>query len=111
MNPLPPIRAALVGFGEVNSPHDLIERKCVAARQALQHWASIQFDGTVSDDPAGAQAQRARAELAQSRIRRADRVPGGWIPSYAVIDVISPFGPQAGDPVGADRRVRETGGW
>ena len=95
MNPLPPIRAALVGFGEVNSPHDLIERKCVAARQALQHLGiDPVWTEPVSDDPAGAQAQRARAELAQADFDVLIVCLAGWIPSYAVIDVISPFAPK-----------------
>ena len=95
MNPLPPIRAALVGFGEVNSPRDLIERKCAAARQALQHLGiDPVWTEPVSDDPAGAQAQRARAELAQADFDVLIVCLAGWIPSYAVIDVISPFAPK-----------------
>ncbi len=92
MNFLPPIRAAFVGFGEVNSPRDLIERKCASARQALQKLGiDPVWTEPVSDDPEGRQAKRAREELARAEFDVLIVCLAGWIPSYAVIDVISPF--------------------
>jgi len=34
--PLPNIKAAFVGFGEVNTPRDIVERLCDGARQRLE---------------------------------------------------------------------------
>ena len=34
--PLPKLRAGFVGFGEINTPRDIIERKCRAARARLE---------------------------------------------------------------------------
>ncbi|MGQ9573202.1 MAG: hypothetical protein ACUVV3_08475 [Dehalococcoidia bacterium] len=89
---LPAPRAALVGFGEVNSPRDLIERKVAAARQALEALG-LQLITTepVSDDPAGADEARAREALAGEPFDLLVVCLAGWIPSHTVIDVISPY--------------------
>jgi len=64
--PLPKIKAGLVGFGEVNSPRDLIERKLARAREALEGLGLELVTTTpVSDDPAGHDEARARDDLAQ----------------------------------------------
>jgi L-fucose isomerase-like protein len=90
--PLPPIKAALVGFGEVNSPRDLIERKIAAARQALEGLGlQLITTGPVSDDAAGADERRARQDLAREDFDLLVVCLAGWIPSHTVIDVISPF--------------------
>jgi len=90
--PRPGIRAALVGFGEVNSPRDLIERKVAGARQSLEALG-LQLITTepVSDDPAGADEARAREALAREEFDLLIVCLAGWIPSHTVIDVISPF--------------------
>ena len=89
---IPPAQAAFVGFGEVNTPRDLIERKCQAAQTALQK-AGLQLFVTapVSDDPAGVEVSRARNELAAADFDVLIVCLAGWIPSHAVIDVVSPF--------------------
>jgi L-fucose isomerase-like protein len=93
MKSLPSIRAAFVGFGEVNTPRELIERKCGAARAALQ---AVGIDpvwtAPVSDDPLGKDVARARAELGQADFDVLIVCLAGWIPSHAVVDTISPFG-------------------
>ena len=89
---LPPIRAGFVGFGEVNSPRDLIERKCLAAQQALEARGLVLVStAPVSDDPAGRNEARARADLASGDFDVLVVCLAGWIPSHSVIDVISPF--------------------
>ncbi len=89
---LPKIKAGFVGFGEVNSPDDLIERKCLAARQALEaRGVELLTTTPVRDDPAGAGEARARAELAKADFDALVICIAGWIPSHAVVDVISPF--------------------
>ncbi len=52
--PLPPLRVGFVGFGEVNSPRDLIERKVDGARRALEGLGlQLVTTAPVSDDAAG----------------------------------------------------------
>jgi len=89
---LPKIRAGFVGFGEVNSPRDLIERKVVGARQALEALGlELVTTEPVSDDPAGADEGRAREDLARQDFDLLIVCLAGWIPSHTVIDVISPW--------------------
>ena len=89
---LPPIKAGFVGFGEVNSPRDLIERKVSAARRALEDLGlELVATGPVSDDPAGLDEARAREELSRQDFDLLVVCLAGWIPSHTVIDVISPF--------------------
>jgi L-fucose isomerase-like protein len=91
-SPLPPIRAAYIGFGEVNSPRELIERKCARAVQELEA-RRLQLITTppVSDDPAGKDEARARQDLAGKDFDLLIVCLAGWIPSHTVVDVISPF--------------------
>ena len=89
---LPPIKVSFVGFGEVNSPRDLIERKLSRARAALEALG-VQLAATdpVHDDPAGEEEARAREDLAGKDFDLLVVCLAGWIPSHTVIDVISPF--------------------
>ncbi len=50
---MPKIHAGFVGFGEVNTPREIIERKCREARKCLEKLG-IESIATapVSDDPA-----------------------------------------------------------
>jgi L-fucose isomerase-like protein len=90
--PLPRIKAGFVGFGEVNSPRDLIERKISHAREALEKLGlELVTTGPVSDDAAGRDEARARKDLAQQEFDLLIVCLAGWIPSHTVIDVISPF--------------------
>jgi L-fucose isomerase-like protein len=92
MLPLPRIKAALVGFGEINSPRDLIERKVAWAREALEGLGlELRTVGPVSDDPAGREEARAREALAREEFDLLVVCLAGWIPSHTVIDVISPY--------------------
>ena len=86
------IKAGFVGFGEINSPRDLIERKCLAARRALEE-RGIELVATepVRDDPEGKEEARARAELAGHDFDLLIVCIAGWIPSQTVINVISDF--------------------
>jgi L-fucose isomerase-like protein len=85
-------KAGFVGFGEVNSPRKLIERKCLGAQAALSALG-VELIATepVADDPEGAQEERARRELARVDWDILVVCVAGWIPSHSVIDVISPF--------------------
>ena len=89
---LPKIKAGFVGFGEVNSPRDLIGRKVTRAREALEELGlELVTTEPVSDDPAGQDEARAREELARQDFDLLIVCLAGWIPSHTVIDVISPF--------------------
>ena len=87
------IRAGFVGFGEVNTPRDIIDRKCETARKQLAaQGIELVWTAPVSDDPAGKDVARARKEL--SRGGDFDLLVAcvaGWIPSHAVISVTEPF--------------------
>ncbi|MGD9494941.1 MAG: hypothetical protein AB7Y46_01400 [Armatimonadota bacterium] len=86
------IRAGFVGFGEVNTPRAIIERKCAQAQAALQA-AGLELVATapVSDDPQGRDVARARAELAGREFDLLILCLAGWIPSHAVIGVADAF--------------------
>lgn len=86
------IHAGFVGFGEVNTPRKIIEKKC---REAVALVASLGINvhavTAVSDDPAGSQSDRAIAELKKLEFDFLIVCVAGWIPSWAVIRVIEPF--------------------
>jgi L-fucose isomerase-like protein len=86
------IKAGFVGFGEVNSPRELIERKVAAARRALEE-RDIELVATapVCDDPQGENEARARRELAGADFDMLVVCVAGWIPSHSVISVIDGF--------------------
>lgn len=89
---LPKIRAGFVGFGEVNSPRDLINQKVNRAYRALEELGlGMVTTAPVSDDPEGKDEARAREELALQNFDLLIVCLAGWIPSHTVIDVISPF--------------------
>jgi len=89
---LPKIRAGFVGFGEVNTPRAIIERKCREARQQLEaQGLEIIRTDPVSDDPAGKDVKRAREELSKTDFDLLVVCLAGWIPSHAVISVIDRF--------------------
>lgn len=85
-------RAAFVGFGEVNTPREIIARKCDAARRLLEEQGiDLVVTAPVSDDPAGADVARARRELAAGDFDLLILCVAGWIPSHAVVGVAEPF--------------------
>jgi L-fucose isomerase-like protein len=87
-----PIRAGFIGFGEVNSPRELIERKCAAARQALLDLGLDLVDTPpVSDDPDRVDERRAIADLSAGDFDALVVCLAGWIPTHTVIDAITLF--------------------
>lgn len=86
------IRAGFVGFGEINSPGELIIKKCQSARQALEERGlELVYTDPVRDDPEGKDEARAREELSRQDFDFLVICVAGWIPSHTVIDVISTF--------------------
>lgn len=86
------IRAGVVGFGEVNTPREIIERKCIEARRLLEErGVEVAWTEPVSDDAKGKDVAWARAELAVAEFDFLVVCVAGWIPSHAVIDVADRF--------------------
>jgi L-fucose isomerase-like protein len=86
------IRAGFVGFGEVNTPREVIERKCRAAQARLTKLGlELAATAPVSDDAAGRDVARAVAELGRQEFDLLIVCVAGWIPSHAVIGVIDRF--------------------
>ena len=85
-------KIAFVGFGEINSPRDLIDAKCA---EALEQVKSLGFDvlttATVTDDPGGQDVKRAIGDLSSGGFDTLILCIAGWIPSHAVINTIDPF--------------------
>jgi L-fucose isomerase-like protein len=85
-------KAGFVCFGEVNTPKEVIRRKAEQARVLLE-GAGIQLVRTdpVSDDPQGADVARAVRDLSRDGFDLLILCIAGWIPSHAVISVLTPF--------------------
>lgn len=86
------MNVAFVGFGEINSPKQLIDDKC---QQALEEIRSLGFEitttDTVTDDPAGIDVQRAVNDLSKGSFDVLIVCLAGWIPSHAVVSVTNAF--------------------
>lgn len=85
-------KAAFVGFGEVNTPKEIIQQKCDQAVAWLSS-AGLDVNSTapVCDDPQGETAQRAISELSAGKFDLMIACVAGWIPSHTVIRVVSEF--------------------
>ncbi len=89
---LPPVRVGFVGFGEVNTPREVIERKCRWARQALEEAGlQVLWTDPVNDELHGEQERRARQELARADFDLLVACVAGWIPSQPVVNVLCAF--------------------
>lgn len=93
MSEIRKIRAGFVGFGEVNTPREFIDKRCADASRLLEKQGlELVVTAPVSDDPAGEQAARAVQELkAGGDLDLVIVCVAGWIPTWAVISVIEPF--------------------
>lgn len=82
------MKIGFVGFGEVNSPAELIKAKCRVAREEI---ASLGFSmvttDVVTDDAEGKDVVRAIADLGKERFDVLIVCLAGWIPSHAVIAI------------------------
>lgn len=88
----PAIKAAFVGFGEVNTPREIVERLCNGARDRLtKHGMELSVTDPVSDDPEGRDVARACEQLAGKEFDLLVVCLAGWIPSHAVIAVADRF--------------------
>ncbi|HNS48818.1 MAG TPA: hypothetical protein PKM61_04750 [bacterium] len=86
------ITAGFVGFGEINTPRELVERKCGQAADYLASLGlTVKVVAPVADDPDGKQADRAAGELKRETFDLLVVCLAGWIPSWAVIRSIEAF--------------------
>jgi len=87
------IRAGFVGFGEINTPREFIDKRCEDAASLLeQSGLELIKTAPVSDDPEGKEAARALQELQlDGEFDLLIVCVAGWIPSWAVFKVIEAF--------------------
>lgn len=86
------IKTAFVGFGEVNSPQELIKQMCLIARKEVESLGvEITTTDHVTDDPEGKDVQRAIRDLKQEDFDSLILCLAGWIPSHAVISITEEF--------------------
>ena len=86
------IKTAFVGFGEINSPQELIKEMCDKAREEVKSpGIEVVSTGHVTDDPEGKDVQRAINDLKQHDFDSLILCLAGWIPSHAVISITEEF--------------------
>lgn len=92
MNNYASLKVGFIGFGEVNTPRELIERKCLNAKNLLVDKGFDLVDaGIVTDD-----INRSDSALALENLKGKDMdalvlCVAGWIPSYVVIRIADHF--------------------
>lgn len=86
------IKVAFAGFGEVNSPKQLIDKKCMEALTEIRSLGlNVVFTPTITDDPEGKDVKRAVSDLKDKDFDLLILCIAGWIPSHAVISVAGEF--------------------
>lgn len=86
------VKTAFVGFGEINSPQDLIKTMCDKAREEVKSLGiKVASTDHVTDDPEGRDVQRAISELKGENFDSLIICLAGWIPSHAVISITEEF--------------------
>lgn len=85
-------KAAFIGFGEVNTPSEIIERKCFEASEAIKKSGVDLFKApVVTDDASGRRVKKAAEEISKQDFDVLILCIAGWIPSWAVFSVIENF--------------------
>lgn len=85
-------RAAFLGFGEVNTPREVIIRKCQAAEAALLSEGVVLVSCyPISDDYEEKDIAKALAALEGQSFDSIVLCVAGWIPSHAVIKIIEHY--------------------
>ena len=81
-------KIGFVGFGEVNTPVDVIIRKCSAAKEALEaEGLDLVSVYPVADDYEEAQVKCAVEALGKEKFDALVVCIAGWIPTHAVVKV------------------------
>jgi len=85
-------KIGFVGFGEVNTPVDVIIRKCTAAAEALKgEGLDLVTVFPVADDYEETQVNAAVAALKKESFDALVVCVAGWIPTHAVVKVTEHF--------------------
>ena len=85
-------KAAFVGFGEVNTPKELIVRKCEAAAAALKaEGVDLISVYPVTDDYEEKDVNAAIAALKGQEFDYLVVCIAGWIPTHAVVKITEHF--------------------
>lgn len=85
-------KAAFVGFGEVNTPIDIIVNKCRTAEESLKkEGLSLVSVYPVTDDPAERDIKKAVDALRGQDFDVLVLCIAGWIPTHAVVKVAEHF--------------------
>ncbi len=85
-------RAAFVGFGEVNTPIDLIVNKCAAAEQGLKNEGlELVSVYPITDDYEEKDIKKALDALSGQAFDTLILCIAGWIPTHAVVKVAEHF--------------------
>lgn len=85
-------KIAFVGFGEVNTPAEIIERKCRAAEESLRAAGlGLVSVYPVTDDYEERDIKRAVAALKKESFDALVVCIAGWIPTHAVVKVTEHF--------------------
>ncbi len=86
------VKAAFVGFGEVNTPVDIIVRKCEAAEASLKkEGMDLISVYPISDDYEEKDIKKAVAALENQSFDVLVLCIAGWIPTHAVVKVTEHF--------------------
>ncbi|MBO5754803.1 MAG: hypothetical protein J6R89_01965, partial [Clostridia bacterium] len=81
-------KIGFVGFGEINTPVDVIIRKCSAAAEALKNEGlDLVTVYPVADDYEETQVKSAVEALAKESFDALVVCVAGWIPTHAVVKV------------------------
>jgi L-fucose isomerase-like protein len=86
------IKAAFIGFGEINTPKEIINKKLFEAKKVLEQL-EIELITTeyVYDDIERKEANRAVKYLINKNFDFLIVCVAGWIPTYTIIDVLNEF--------------------
>ncbi len=86
------MKVGFVGFGEVNSPKQLIESKCQTALKEVESLGILVVKtDIVTDDPDRVDVRRALADLKKEPFDTLILCLAGWIPSHSVIAITEEF--------------------
>lgn len=81
-------RIGFVGFGEINTPVDVVIRKCAAVAAALEgEGLELVKVYPVADDPEEKQIGEALEALGKERFDALVLCIAGWIPTHAVVKI------------------------
>ncbi len=85
-------KIAFVGFGEVNTPKDVIIRKCKSAEQELKNKGlNLVSVYPVTDDYEEKDIKAALAKLAAEKFDSIVICIAGWIPTHAVVKITEQY--------------------